>query len=281
MHTPDLEHSPIAVGALLQKWRKMRHLSQLALATEAGISPRHLSFLETGRAKPSRQMVLLLANALDVPLRERNTWLLAAGFAPTFVESSLDAPALAQVRSALEAILRQQEPYPAVVMNRQWDIILGNAAATRFFAYLLDDRAPARNPANVIHMMFDPAALRPRVQNWQAVAVALFQRIRREAVGGIGDEKTTQLIEEVLVYPDVRPLLRDVDAEKPSIPIIPVTFSKAKGEPVFNFFSTVTTLGTPQDITLQELRIECFFPADTSTEEHARALAVDRALRPG
>jgi transcriptional regulator with XRE-family HTH domain len=265
------------VGALLQKWRKRRQLSQLALATEAEISPRHLSFLETGRAKPSRQMVLLLTDALDVPLRERNAWLLAAGFAPTFVESSLDAPALAAVRSALDAILRQQEPYPAVVMNRRWDIVFGNAAATRFFAYLLDGRTPAHEPANVVHMMFDPAALRPLVQNWQAVAVALFQRIRREAVGGIGDDTTARLLEEVLVYPDVRPLLRAVDAEKPSVPIIPVTFSKAKGEPVFNFFSTVTTLGTPQDITLQELRIECFFPADTSTEEHARGLAAGRS----
>lgn len=280
MQPSDLERAPPSLGALLQKWRKTRHLSQLALAGQAGISSRHLSFLETGRAMPSRQMVLLLAQSLDVPLRERNAWLLAAGFAPTFVESSLDAPALAAVRSALDAILRQQEPFPAVVMNRHWDIMLGNTAAVRFFAYLLDERKPAREPANVIHLMFDPNALRPLVQNWRAVAVALFQRMRREAVGGIGDDKTAKLIEEVLVYPDVRPLLRELDVEKPALPIIPVTFSKGADTPVFNFFSTVTTLGTPQDITLQELRIECFFPSDARTAEHARALTTDVVATP-
>jgi transcriptional regulator with XRE-family HTH domain len=261
-----------SVGALIQHWRKARHFSQLGLANRADVSPRHLCFLETGRAKPSREMVLLLANALDVPLRERNALLLSAGFAPMFEEHPLDAPALATVRTALESILRHHEPFPAIVMDRHWDIVAGNDAARRFFAYMLDWSARPAG-ANVIHLMFDPMALRPRVRNWRAVAGALFHRIRREAVCGICDERTTKLIDDVLAYPDVRAILRDLDVEKPSVPVVPIAFSKGEGEAVFDFFSTVTTLGTPQDITLQELRIECFFPADAETERHARALA--------
>jgi len=261
-----------SVGALIQHWRKSRHLSQLDLANRAQVSPRHLCFLETGRAKPSREMVLLLANALDVPLRERNALLLAAGFAPMFEENRLDAPALATVRAALDAILRHHEPFPAIVMDRHWDIVAGNDAAKRFFAYMLDwSSRPAG--ANVIRLMFDPMALRPRIQNWKAVAVALFHRIQREAVCGISDDKTTKLIDDVLAYPDVRAILRDLDLEKPSVPVIPIAFSKREGEAVFNYFSTVTTLGTPQDVTLQELRIECFFPADVETERAARTLS--------
>jgi transcriptional regulator with XRE-family HTH domain len=259
------------VGALLQHWRRARHLSQLDLAHRADVSARHVCFLETGRAKPSRDMVLLLANTLDVPLREQNALLLAAGFAPMFEQSQLDAPALATVRTALDAILRQQEPFPAVVMDRHWDIVTGNAAASRFFGYMLD-RSSRPPGANIIRLMFDPTALRPCVRNWNAVAVALFHRIRRESVCGICDDATTKLIEDVLDYPGVRALLREVDVGRPAIPIIPIAFSKKLGEPVFNFFSTVTTLGTPQDVTLQELRIECFFPTDAATERQARAL---------
>jgi transcriptional regulator with XRE-family HTH domain len=271
--------SGASVGALLQHWRKTRHLSQLQLANQAEVSSRHLCFLETGRAKPSRDMVLRLADTLDVPLRERNALLLAAGFAPVFDENPLDGPALATVRSALDAILRHQEPYPAVVMNRHWDIVTGNDAAKRFFAHMLGGLRPA--PANVVRMMFDPKALRPRVLNWKAVAVALLHRIRREAVGGVCDDKTAKLVDDVLSFPDVRPILRDLDVRKPTVPIIPIAFSKGEGEPVFNYFSTVTTLGTPQDITLQELRIECFFPADAATETLARGggPAEDRAAR--
>jgi transcriptional regulator with XRE-family HTH domain len=261
-----------SVGPLLQHWRKARHMSQLDLANLAQVSARHLCFVERGRAKPSREMVLRLANALDVPLRERNALLLAAGFAPMFEENHLDAPALATVRTALDAILRHHEPFPAIVMDRHWDIVTGNAAAKRFFAYMLDwSSRPAG--ANVIRLIFDPAALRPRIKNWKAVAVALFHRIRRESVCGIVDDETTKLIDDVLAYPDVRSILRDLDVEKPSIPVIPIAFSKCLGEPLFSYFSTVTTLGTPQDVTLQELRIECFFPADADTEKHARVLA--------
>jgi transcriptional regulator with XRE-family HTH domain len=254
-------------GALLQYWRKARNLSQLSLAHAAGVSPRHVCFVETGRAKPSREMVLVLATALDVPLRERNALLLAAGFAPLYGEARLDAPAIAPVRRALDAILKQQEPFPAVVLNRQWDILQMNAGATRFFASLLGDHAPTGVP-NVLRLMFDPTGLRPHVANWEAVAETLVRRAQREAVGGVPDAAMSNVLAEVLAYPDVPARLRAPNLFTPQLPVVPVCFTR---EGVgFEFFSTITTLGTPQDVTLQELRIECFFPANAETEERAR-----------
>ena len=245
-------------------------MSQLALAHEADVSPRHVCFLETGRAKPSREMVLLLADALRVPLRERNTLLLAAGFAPLFRESSLDDPYLEPVRSAIDAILAQQEPFPAVVMNRRWDIILANAAARRFFGWLLGGTEGAA-PANVLRLMFDPRWIRPYVANWDAVAETLVRRVHREAVGGVLDDGVAAIVEEILGYPGVPGRLRTPDVIAPLVPVIPVRF--ARDARVFSFFSTVTVIGTAQDVTLQELRIESFFPADASTAEASRQLA--------
>ena len=259
-------------GALLQHWRKHRHLSQLALATEAEISPRHLCFVETGRSRPSREMVLLLASVLDVPLRERNALLLAAGFAPVYSEAGLDAPELAAVRGALDAILHQQEPFPAVVMNRSWDVVTTNRAAPRFFGFLLGVATPPPR-RNVLRMMLSPDGLRPYIANWEAVAEALLRRVQREAVGGAADEATVALLAEIRRYPGLEGWWRREAHDRPAVPIIPVTFHKAGR--TFRFFSTVTTLGTPQDITAQELRIECFFPYDAATAEAARQLASD------
>ena len=258
------------LGTLLQYWRGARGMSQLALAIDAKVSPRHVSFIETGRAQPSREMVLHLANTLNVPLREQNGFLLAAGYAPIFRESALDAPEIRAVRGALDAMLAKHEPYPAVVMNRAWDILTTNAAATRFFTYLLGD-TPAPSPANVVRMMFDPALLRPYVVNWVEVAESLVRRIHREAVGGVTDEKLTALLAEVMAYPGVPDHWLHVNADRPLVPIIPVRFSK-DGR-TYTFFSAVTTLGTPQDVTLQELRIERFYAMDAETEENVRALA--------
>ncbi len=272
MRAPSRSHEG-SVGALLQYWRRARHLSQLALATEAEVSSRHLCFIETGRANPSREMVLLLSRVLDVLLRERNALLLAGGFAPIYTETNLDAPELGSVRGALDAILRQQEPFPAVVMNRHWDILRTNEAASRFFGLLLGDRAMAA-PANVLRMMFDPGAVRPLVDNWEAVAEALIQRAHRECVGGVPDDRTRALLTELLDYPGVPRSWRHANPGTPLVPVVPVSF--VKGDHRFDFFSTVTTLGTPQDITLQEIRIECFFPADPATESAARRLASSR-----
>ena len=245
-------------------------MSQLALAHEAEVSPRHVCFLETGRAKPSREMVLLLADALKVPLRERNALLLAAGFAPLFRESSLADPQLEPVRAAIDAILAQQEPFPAVVMNRRWDIILTNEAAHRFFGWLLDGGSDAA-PANVLRMMFDPRWIRPYVANWDAVAETLLRRVHRESIGGILDDGVAEIVQEILGYPGVPRRWRTPDLITPLVPVIPVRF--VKNDRTFNFFSTVTVIGTAQDVTLQELRIECFFPADTATAEASRQFA--------
>jgi transcriptional regulator with XRE-family HTH domain len=258
-----------AIGPLLQYWRRARNLSQLALAHEANVSPRHVCFLETGRAKPSRDMVLLLADTLAVPLRERNAFLLAAGFAPMFRESTLDDPELAPARTAIHAILKQQEPYPAVVMNRHWDIVATNGAASRFFGMLLGDRTRP-GAGNVLRLMFHPDGLRPFVENWEAVAQALVRRVHREAIGGALDEAGRQLLSEILAYPGVPARWRSPDLGAPVVPVVPVSFRH--GQRAFHFFSAVTVLGTPQDITLQELRIECFFPLDEASAAAARSL---------
>jgi transcriptional regulator with XRE-family HTH domain len=253
---------------LLQRWRRLRRKSQLALALEADVSARHLGFVESGRANPSREMVLLLARALDVPLRERNELLVAAGYAPMYRETGLAAPELSQARKALEYILRQQEPYPAVVMDRHWNVVMTNAAAQRFFGALGGARPDG--PANIMRLMFHPDALRPFVGNWPAVAEALVQRLHREAVGGVADDETLQLLEEVLAYPGVPHEWRTPGLEATALPFLPIEFHA--GELVLKYFSTVTTLGTPLDITLQEIRIESFHPADETTERYAREI---------
>ncbi|MFZ5890472.1 MAG: helix-turn-helix domain-containing protein [Myxococcota bacterium] len=257
-----------SVGALLRYWRTIRRLSQLALAMEAQISARHLCFIETGRAKPSRDMLRLLAEVLDIPLRERNSLFLAAGFAPVYAESALDEPMLRSVQSALSAILRQQEPFPAVLMNRNWDILDTNQAATRFFGFLLGSRPQPAVP-NVLRLMFDPEGLRPYVSNWPAVAEALVGRLRRESVGGVPDDAGKHLLAEILAYPGV-PANLHTNAVGLNVPVVPVSFTK--DAITFNYFSTVTTLGTPQDVTAQEIRLECFFPLDDETAQRAREL---------
>lgn len=259
-----------SVGALLQHWRKARQLSQLGLAGEAGVSSRHLCFVETGRAKPSREMVLLLAETLDVPLRERNTLLLAAGFAPEFSESGLDEPELEAVRLALDAMLQQQEPFPAVVMNRRWDIVRANRAGQKLFQFLLAGQ-PLRDATNVLELMLHPDGLKPFVLDWPAVAESLLRRVRREALGGVRDDVAERLLREIEAYPGM-PASSDRKGSQlaaGSLPIVPVGFRRDGVE--YRFFSAVTTLGTAHDVTAQEIRIECFFPVDPATAERARA----------
>ena len=259
--------APAPLGNLLRHWRHSRGRSQLDLALLLGVSPRHLSFIETGRSTPSREMVLHLADGLDVPLRERNALLLAAGYAPVYREASLEDHELAPVRRAISAMLRQHEPYPAVVLDRRWDLIEANDAAKTFFSFLLDGRAPIGRP-NILRSMFDPTLVRPHVVEWDTVAESLIRRLHREAPGG---EPDASLAAELMALPGVRERwsVRWLDA--PVLPIIPVTFEKAGRR--FAYFSMVTTVGTAQDITLQELRIESFFPLDAATDAAARGLA--------
>lgn len=259
---------------MLRHWREARHLSQLALSLEAGVSSRHLCFIETGRAQPSRDMIHRLADVLDVPLRERNALLLSAGFAPVFPETGLDFAdgAVAPVRAALDAMLRQQEPFPAVVMSRHWDVLRSNGAADRFFGFLLGPGPPPDDkPANVLRLMFDPQGLRPFVKNWTAVAEALVRRVHREVVGGVLDRATHNLLDEVLAYPGVPKQFLSPSPDPLSLPVVPVSFEK-EGK-TFNYFSTVTTLGTPQDVLLQEIRVESFYPMDAETRGQAQRLA--------
>lgn len=201
--------------------------------------------------------------------------LLAAGFAPMYQEARLDAPELGPARRALDLILRHQEPYPAVVMNRYWDIVDANGAAKAFFGFLLEpvpasSRSAGAPPPNVVRLIFDPAGLRPWVTNWESVAEGLVHRVHRESVGGYADAATKRLLAEVLAYPGVPKRWRALDPSVALTPFIPVSFAKDGRR--FDYFSTVTTLGTPQDITLQELRVECFFPTNVATEREAASL---------
>lgn len=253
-------------GEMLRQWRKLRGVSQMDLALDAEVSARHVSFLETGRARPSREMVLVLASALTVPLRERNGLLFAAGFAPVYAEPELGAAGLEAVQRAIAAILRQHEPFPAVVLNRRWDIVAANTGATRLFGRLVPHLAD--QPANVLRMILDPDRVRPFVANWSEVAPRLIQRVHQEAVGGVLDPDTRELLDEVLTF--LPPELRRAPANTPGVPVIPVHFRRDDLD--LRFFSTVTTLGTAADITAQELRMECFFPDDETSERRAREL---------
>jgi transcriptional regulator with XRE-family HTH domain len=252
-----------AVGHLLQQWRRTRRLSQLALAGTARVSPRHLSFVESGRAAPSRDMIITLAAALDVPLRDRNQLLLAGGFAPIYHETPLTDPAMAPIHGALRRVLRHHEPFPAVLLDRHWNVLATNGPAAAMFAFLLTG-AEAPQPPNVLRLMFGP--LRPYVTNFDDVGPGLVQRVHREAVGGAVDARTGALLAEVLALPGIPAGWRRPDVTAPLTPMVPVRF--ARDAVSVSYFSMVTTVGTPQDVTAQELRLESFFPVDQVTEHH-------------
>ena len=266
---PD-QSPPRSLGPLLRQWRERRRMSQLALALEAEISSRHLSFMETGRSRPSRAMVLLLAEVLEVPPRARNDLLAAAGFPPIYRESGLDAPEMAPFRRALDFILRQQEPYPAIVLDRYWDILLANEGTDRFMALFLDSEAAAAlGPPNALRLICHAQALRPYIVNWEATAAALIQWLHRDLLRS-ADAGMRILLDELLAYPDVPRNWRTLDLDAPTEPFL--TIEMQKGDTHLKFFTTLTTLGTPYDITLHELRIESFFPADESTDTALRQL---------
>ena len=258
-----LEASP---GALLRDWRRRRRLSQLDLALEAGVSARHVSFLETGRARPSREMVLHLSEQLNVPLRDRNQMLLAAGFAPAYAERAIDAPEMAPVREALDRILKGHEPYPAVVVDRWWDLAGANAGV----ALLTSMVAPRllEPPANALRITLHPAGMAPHIRNLPEWRAHLLDRLRRE-VAVTGDERLAALQQELVAYPGGEATL---PAHEPGI-AVPLRLDAGGTE--LRFFSTISTFGTAVDITLAELAIEAFFPADEQTGDYVR-----RATRP-
>ncbi len=250
------------LGTLLRQWRDTRGRSQLALSMDMGVSQRHISFVESGRSVPSRALLLGIANALDVPLRDRNALLLAAGYAPMYAEAAWDAEEMRVVRRALERMLRQHEPYPALVMDRHWNVLMTNEAAPKFFGQFVDlGRFP--KPRNLLRLMFDPKGLRPFVANWEVVAASLFQRIHREAVGGVLDAATRALLDELLAMPGIDPDWHNADVASIS-PVVPIAFKD--GTHASTWFSMVSTVGTPQTVAAQELRVECMFPVEEAVE---------------
>ncbi len=252
-------------GVLLREWRARRRVSQLDLAVEAGVSSRHVSFIETGRSQPSRDMVLTLGRVLDIPLRDQNELLMAAGFAAMYRATDLDAPHLAQARRALELMLRQQEPYPAIVVDRKWTILKANNGAARLVGQFADPAAADEWGGNAMRLMFHPRGFRPWIVNWEAMAASLIQWLHRDVLSGLGGEDTRALLRELLSYPGVPARWHSLDLEVSTAPFLAIEFRK--GDLARSYFSTLTTLGTPHDITLQELRVEAFFPADVQTED--------------
>jgi transcriptional regulator with XRE-family HTH domain len=267
-------------GSRLRWWRARRGLSQLDLAGMAGTSQRHVSFLESGRSQPSREMVLRLAAALDVPLRQQNALLLAAGFAPAWRESDLTAPELAAVNRALDHMLAQQEPFPAVVVDRRWNLLRANAGAGRLMAFLTGPSPvpAATGPVNLAEWLISPDGLRPLLVNWPEVAIYFLRGVQADA-GADGSEGTSELLQRLLAYPGV-PALSHVPAlEEPPSPVLAMHFRK--GQTSLRLFTTIATLGTPQDVTVQELRIECFFPADEATSQAFKDWAAHAPREPG
>src|SRR5471030_1462011 len=255
---------PPHVGDHLREWRQRRHLSQLDLAGDAEISARHLSFVETGRAAPSRDMVLKLAERLAVPLRERNVLLVAAGFAPAFPQRSLDDPALKSARAAIDLVLRAHEPNPALAYDRHWNLV----SANRMVMPLLEG-IPARllgQPFNILRLAFHPQALAPRTVNLAEWCGHLLERLHRQCEA-TADPELIKLYHELKTYPipvRSRPLAADTVA---------IPFKMRFGGEILSFISTTMVFGTPVDITLSELALETFFPADDLTAERLRNMA--------
>jgi transcriptional regulator with XRE-family HTH domain len=282
------------LGNLLRHWRTVRGRNQLDLSFDTGISQRHISFIESGRSTPSRQTLLEIAQVLDVPLRERNALLLSAGFAPVYSEAAWNSAQMQGVTKALDRILHQHEPFPALVMDRYWNVLMTNDSAPRFFNCFID-MSQRKGPRNMLHLIFDPNGMRPFVEHWDQVASSLIHRVRTEAAGRVIDQKSKELLAALLAYPEVsigrnpgaalghdktRQSHRERGNEAnsptgnaPTLPMIPISFRKS--ERVLNYFSLVTTVGTPQTVAAQELRIESMFPADEETEEeHLRLLGI-------
>jgi len=264
MSTTTTRRSPRPVGELLREWRERRRLSQLDLSIQADISTRHLSFVETGRSRPTSEMILRLSEQLDVPLRERNALLLAGGFAPAFPAHALDAPALDAVRTALRQVLTGHEPYPAVVVNRSWELVDANGAIALFTADVAADLlAP---PVNVLRLSLHPDGMASRIANLGEWRAHLLARLRREAEL-TADPGLDELHRELRGYPG------EDSTTVPGRPdvVVPLRFRHDDGE--LRFFSITAVVGSPADVTVAELAIESFYPADRETGDELRRLS--------
>jgi transcriptional regulator with XRE-family HTH domain len=251
-----------SIGDQLRMWRQRRHLSQLELACEADISARHVSFLETGRSMPSREMLLRLAERLAIPLRERNPLLLSAGFAPVYSERKLEDPALNQAKKAIELVLGGHEPYPALCVDRHWSLVAANSA----LHLLLPGVAPRllEPPINVLRLALHPEGVAPRVENFGEWRSHLLSRLRHQ-IDATADPMLVELLAELEAYPVSGPVHHEGQVEDYAGVLVPLRLRTEQG--VLSFFSTTTVFGTPLDITLAELAIESMFPADAQTAE--------------
>jgi transcriptional regulator with XRE-family HTH domain len=257
----DIAAADFRVGPLLREWRQRRRLSQLDLALEAGVSARHLSFVETGRSRPSPQMVLHLAEQLEVPLRDRNSLLMAAGYAPAYRERPLDASEMGPVREAIQLILDGHDPYPAAVVDRRWNLVAGNLG----LGLLVTGVAPElmEPPANVMRLALHPDGAAKRINNLGEWRAHLLERLERQ-VTLTGDTEVAELLEEVRAYPAPE----HDDTHQVSDIVVSLKIDSDYGE--LTFFSTIATFGTAVDITVAELAIESFFPADERTADAVR-----------
>jgi transcriptional regulator with XRE-family HTH domain len=253
------------VGELLREWRQRRRKSQLALACDADISTRHLSFLETGRSAPSREMVLALAEELEVPLRERNALLMAAGFAPMFPERPLTDPALDAARSAVELVLRGFEPFPALAVDRHWTLVSANRGVSPFLADV--ESSLLQPPVNVLRLSLHPGGLAGRIANLSDWHAHVMVRLRRQSEAS-GDPVLAKLLAEIEAYPHQR--TAEVASTRTEYSDVAVPFQLVTDAGILSFYTTTMVFGTPIDVTLSELAIEAFFPADAAT---ARALS--------
>jgi transcriptional regulator with XRE-family HTH domain len=273
---PPMKTSVRPVGDLLREWRQRRRLSQLELALDAGVSAKHLSFVETGRSAPSREMVLHLAEQLDVPLRERNVLLIAAGFAPLFRERPLEDPALDAARRAVDLVLAGHEPHPALAIDRHWTLVAANRAVMPLLAGAASSLLQA--PVNVLRLSLHPEGVAPRIANLAEWRAHLFARLRRQ-IEVTADPVLSELMRELSEYPSA-------SADGPNLAerdyagvVVPLRFVSPAG--ILSFISTTTVFGTPVDITLSELALESFFPADAATAETLRRFADEREQAEG
>lgn len=257
-----------SVGELLREWRQRRRMSQLDCACEANISTKHLSFLETGRSRPSREMVLRLAELLDVPLRERNALLIAAGFAPYFAERPLTHSALANVRASVDQVLKGHEPFPALAIDRHWRMVAANASIAPLLASV--NSSLLQPPVNVLRLSLHPQGLAPSIENLPEWRAHLLSRLRRQ-IQFCGDATLEELLSELKSYGPACEPLATID---PAAVVVPLKLRL--GLDVLSFFSTTTIFGTPTDVTVSELALECFYPTDEQTRVvlHRQAGAV-------
>ena len=290
--TPDPHQADASLSALLKAWRQLRRLSQLELALAAGVSQRHLSFVESGRAKPSRELLLTLAETLDLPLRECNLLLHAGGFAPVFEQRGLSDDDMASVRRALELTLLHHEPYPAIVLDRQWNSLLRNRAAERLIGMLGDSnevwqRVDPSGLKNVLRLSFHPQGMRPLVRNWDQVAPHMIECLQREIVAAPMDQALHALHQDLVAMSGLQNPQKDHTKARSAKPhgaghaaLTPtVNVELGMGDVTLRMFSLLSTFGTAQDVTTDELRIETFFPADDFTAAFFQELAGDAARR--